>query len=423
MQTTDRSWPHGTVRWVSSRQGSAPKRFGVGLDPTPTGPVPPLLEELSRRFVDMYRQAVVQDAAEPAHPRRPSEQTASAAAAEEAYLDGRSYRVPVPTREATAVPVRESALERLADEAESYRDPLLDRFGEHLRRLARWNDAMRTADADAVTAASTALYGELTPGSILRAEQLLHSSANGSDTEPATTLDTAGTARVFTDVLALVSASGWQVQTDETLRARVAVRPASRMLILREGERFSTREVKRLAVHEIGTHVLRAQLGSMQRLGIYGIGFGPRSMCVEEGLAVWAEQRAGVLDTVTSRRYAVRVLAVRDALVAPFGDVYNNARVHCSAKEAFEVACRVKRGIGDWNLPGAHVKDKVYLEGLDLVTPVVGDRHVRRALWAGKISDLDSRELSALVGFTPLFDDPVDLHRNIVDHVDTIVGN
>ena len=87
------------------------------------------------------------------------------------------------------------------------------------------------------------------------------------------------------------------------------------------------------------------------------------------------------------------------------------------------MASRVKRGIGDWNLPGAHVKDKVYLEGLDLVTPVLGDRDMRRALWAGKISDLDSRELSQLVGFTPLFDDPLDLHHHIVDHVDSTVGN
>jgi hypothetical protein len=407
---------------VSKRQGRVPQRYGVGLDPSPSGPVPPLLEELSRRFVQSYRQAVAQDAADPAVPRRTSAPTASAAAAEEAYLEQRCYQVPVPTPETMAGPVRVSALDRLADEAESYRDPLLDRFGEHLRRLARWNDALISADADAVTRASTSLYGELAPETILRAEELLHSTNYSKDHDTAT-LDSTATAKVFTGLLALVAATGWLVQTEEGLRARVAVRPASRTLVLRQGEQFSVAEVKRLAVHEIGTHVLRAHLGSMQRLDIYGLGFGPRSMCVEEGLAVWAEQRAGLLDMVTSRRYAVRVLAVRDALVAPFGVVYNNARTHCSPREAFEVASRVKRGIGDWNLPGAHVKDKVYLEGLDLVTPVLGDRDMRRALWAGKVSDLDSRELSQLVGFTPLFDDPLDLHHHIVDHVDSTVGN
>jgi hypothetical protein len=330
---------------------------------------------------------------------------------EAAYLRGEFFR-PESLSEPSTAPAA-SALEELADEVELYHDPLLDRFGLYLRGLSGWNRALGDGRGSVITEASVAVHGALLPETVLAAETIL-------DTYPATVSEEATSsyaskeaAQLFRLLLAQVDAKGWEVQLEPDLRARVAVRSASKILVLRESATFSAEELRRLAIHEVGTHVLRAVAGGAQPLTLYTIPNGSRALAVEEGLAVWAEEQAGLLDVTTRRRYAGRVLAVRDAMRLPYAEVYANARRHFSPRESFELTSRVKRGLRDWNEAGAYVKDKIYLEGLSLVAPAASDIDLRKRLWSGKISELEYDGGDLLVGLQITQRDPLLTHLRL----------
>jgi len=169
-----------------------------------------------------------------------------------------------------------------------------------------------------------------------------------------------------------------------------------RLLELKKRERFSIDYVKRLAVHELGTHALRTENGLLQLLKLFKNGFA-KYLETEEGLAAYNEYRSGLMTTSILRNYAGRVIAVNKALKSDFAGTYRHLRKFFSKKMSWKLAVRAKRGLKDTSKPGAYTKDCVYLKGFIEVLKFVKKNDVD-ALYIGKIGIKDLTLLKEVEG-------------------------
>lgn len=132
---------------------------------------------------------------------------------------------------------------------------------------------------------------------------------------------------------------------------------------------FGVREALRLAVHEVLGHLVAAANGRAQPLRILEHGTAG-SFGDQEGVALWLEEQAGVLDGVRLKTLAARVFATdRMHAGAAFGDTVRElvADHGFRAADAVAIAERAWRG-------GGVARDVGYLQGL---------LRVRRALESG----------------------------------------
>ena len=153
----------------------------------------------------------------------------------------------------------------------------------------------------------------------------------------------------------------WKIR-EKDMVAKAAVHGPEKELRIQKDAKFSKEIVKRLIVHEIGTHIMRVENGSEQPYRIFRYGF-PGYLETEEGLAVVNEELNNCLDNRTLRIYAGRVLAIDKSLKCSFRETYNYMRKYFDKKLAFRLTLRAKRGLADTSQPGACTKDLVYLKG------------------------------------------------------------
>lgn len=159
----------------------------------------------------------------------------------------------------------------------------------------------------------------------------------------------------------------WCVIISNAMSARISVRSVDKQVQINAEHLFTANELKRLLVHEIGTHVFRSVNGDLQplkllRFGLYSY------MLTEEGLANYHEAYYGVQSAADQRRYALRVIAAHLSLNQSFYEVFRELAQHTNLDEAFDIVARAKRGFTDTSLPGCHVKDKVYFDGFRQVS-------------------------------------------------------
>ena len=178
----------------------------------------------------------------------------------------------------------------------------------------------------------------------------------------------------------------WTVQILPNMAARVSVEPDDHAVYINQEASFTQSDVRRLQVHEIDTHVLRAENGHARGLELFSAGTW-RSMIHEEGLALYNESSHGVSSVFSSRLYAARFLTCLD-IDAPFYDLFDRLRqLGCDEYLAIYVVARIKRGISDTSLPGGFIKDYVYFQGqLEVAEALERDPSLYRSMYYGAIS-------------------------------------
>lgn len=164
------------------------------------------------------------------------------------------------------------------------------------------------------------------------------------------------------DILERAEIHGWKAVAYAPMNADASVNRLDKELRLRQEAKFSSATLRRLLMHEIGVHILRYVNGDRQKIQLFKTGF-PGYLATEEGLAVYWEEKAGLLETKTLRKYAGRVVAAHLALSNSFWDVFNALVPLLGADMAFNITVRAKRGFTDTSQPGTHTKDIVYLQG------------------------------------------------------------
>jgi uncharacterized protein (TIGR02421 family) len=157
----------------------------------------------------------------------------------------------------------------------------------------------------------------------------------------------------------------WKIKIYENMGARASVLPGSRKIKINGNSRFSKRDAKRLILHEIGVHAVRAQNGRKHALKIFSTGL-PGYLKTEEGLAVYNEFKNGITDGLPL--FALRVLGVHWALEHSFYKTFKLLRKMGADKEvAWRITVRCKRGLKYSASPGAYTKDASYLRGLLMI--------------------------------------------------------
>jgi uncharacterized protein (TIGR02421 family) len=159
----------------------------------------------------------------------------------------------------------------------------------------------------------------------------------------------------FVEALCLQCQLEVEVKVEPRLVSKAA---AGERSIFIADQRFGHREARRLAVHEVLGHMVAAFNARLQPIGLFTLGTAG-AFEDQEGVAVWLEEAAGLLDGHRLRVLAARVLAA-DAMHggATFGDTARELhRDHGFAPEdAVAIAERAYRG-------GGVARDVGYLRG------------------------------------------------------------
>lgn len=252
------------------------------------------------------------------------------------------------------------------------------------KRMLDTLETVSTHDPAQITSVSIAFDGLPTKELVKDAYEAL-SAAEGIAHE-VETLAAVDAAQIMREALDSVHLDDWEIIIDDVMNANMMVRSVDRKIKIRKEKKFSLHAIKRLLVHEIGTHVFRYTNGASQNLHLLRLGLSGYMM-TEEGMATYHEEKHGLRDLVTSRRYALRVIAAHLSLTQSFFDVFTQIIKFTDFNDAFEIVARSKRGFADTAQYGSHIKDKVYFEGFKRVSVHLNDRpQDYPLLMSGKVS-------------------------------------
>ena len=267
-------------------------------------------------------------------------------------------RLPVPRSHAFGGLLAEAVRSFVAmAEALRYRDA---------ESFERWADLEGWETAPGPEPHSAQAHGaQATPG------REAHSAETEPAPEPAVSASTMR--RALEAALAERELAGWVVRADSVMSARILVESSRREIRVNPRAVFKASDVGRLIAHEIDVHVTRAANGAGQSLLLFELGL-PGSLQTEEGLAVTAETLVGGPRPGSSHHQARVQGAIGRARVMGFRELWESLQPGYSAKAAFTVSLRLKRGLAVPGAPGVYAKDAVY---------GVGRQRVERWLDAG----------------------------------------
>lgn len=258
--------------------------------------------------------------------------------------------------------------------------PLGKLFREKAKELMLKINLIESLGTGSFTANSLELYGRPQKELVSRAMRFLKEAKY--DKKDIDNYSGVGAVKKFIDIF-MTKGLHWKVET-RSMAVKAAINPGKRVLYLSKDRKFSDLAIKKLMVHEVGTHVMRAENGRKQHLRLFSSGF-PNYLSTEEGLAVYNEEEAGVLRREDIMGYAGRVVAVEMALKNSFNTVYNDLLEYFPKEEAFTLASRAKRGLSTTSHPGGYTKDYLYLKGYLDVKDFVRKFGSTNALYVGKI--------------------------------------
>lgn len=171
---------------------------------------------------------------------------------------------------------------------------------------------------------------------------------------------------------------------NQDLVTSCSVESDQKLIILKKKERFSKNFINRLIVHEICTHAFRYENVKKQELQIF-MKCLAKYLTTEEGLAVYNEERFGLLKKVFLQNYAGRVIAVDTAQKNNFVKTFRELKRFFDKNKAFQLTLKANRGLSDTSLPGWFSKDYIYLEGYYQVKNFVARGGKINDLYFGKI--------------------------------------
>ncbi|TVZ51110.1 flavohemoglobin expression-modulating QEGLA motif protein [Dokdonia sp. Hel_I_53] len=173
----------------------------------------------------------------------------------------------------------------------------------------------------------------------------------------------------------------FNIKQSTNIAAAAMVLNSSDTLVLKKFHKYSDNQIKVLANHEIGVHVVTTKNGKSQPLKIFSNGF-VNNTETQEGLAVLSEYMSNNLTMRRMKELAHRVIAA-DSLIKgynfadTFDLLFNQYKV--DRDTAWQITLRVHRG-------GGFTKDFLYLTGLKKVYDFYQEGQDLGVLLTGKVS-------------------------------------
>lgn len=172
-----------------------------------------------------------------------------------------------------------------------------------------------------------------------------------------------------------------KIKYSTKISAAAMVQNNTQTLILKKNHKYSANQLKVLANHEIGVHLVTTYNGLDQPLKIFYNGF-PKNVETQEGLAVFSEYMSGCLTLHRLKELAYRVIAA-DSLRKgfEFSDTFDllHNQYKLNREEAYNITLRAHRG-------GGFTKDYMYLTGLKKVFDAYYKKEDLNPLLSGKVS-------------------------------------
>lgn len=171
----------------------------------------------------------------------------------------------------------------------------------------------------------------------------------------------------------------YSIRLDDNMIANALV--SGTTIKINSAARVSETEVRALAHHELGVHLVTTLNGRAQPLKILSMGC-PVNTMTQEGLAIFCEYLAGFMTLSRLKILALRVLAV-DSMIEDkdFKKTFLllKEQYGASDEQAFTITARVYRG-------GGLTKDYLYLQGFHQMLNAYEHRDDFSLLLAGKVS-------------------------------------
>jgi len=237
----------------------------------------------------------------------------------------------------------------------------------------------------------TAQYGRPSKKLLKQAQELL--STLDQVVKEEQSIDATEVLEIFTQALQERGFKGWKISIEE-MPARMSINQMLKRVKIKASAKFSLVEIERLKVHEIDTHILRAENAKKQPYLLFQYGF-PRYLKTEEGLAIFSEKQSGLLSEYDKQKYALRVLASEYASNHGFYDLFVYLNKYIDENDAFDMAVRVKRGLIDTSVKGGYTKDQVYLGGYFTVKSMLPEDRIK--LYYGKLGVDDLYVVNSLL--------------------------
>ncbi|EIJ40578.1 flavohemoglobin expression-modulating QEGLA motif protein [Galbibacter orientalis] len=171
------------------------------------------------------------------------------------------------------------------------------------------------------------------------------------------------------------------IKLSTSIAADAMVSNSTQTLYIKKNAKFNDNQLKTLANHEIGVHMVTTFNGLNQPLKIFSNGF-PKNVETQEGLAVFSEYMSGALTLSRLKILAYRVIAA-DSLIKgySFSDTFDllHNQYKLDRDKAFIITLRIHRG-------GGFTKDYLYLTGLKKVYEYYKSGNNLSPLLTGKVS-------------------------------------
>lgn len=177
----------------------------------------------------------------------------------------------------------------------------------------------------------------------------------------------------------------WNIQISDHMHSKVRVDSKIKQVSINGNHKFSENDIKRLCVHEISTHVLRAENGALREQGIFKFGTS-KVESTEEGLALYNEEIAGVSNISILKLYAARFLSSINIDTMSFYEMVKDIEPYIGLNKAVYVVARFKVGLKDTSDIGGYVNDYIYFQGYqDVKNSVSTDSSLYKKLYYGCI--------------------------------------
>lgn len=238
---------------------------------------------------------------------------------------------------------------------------------------------------------SLRVYGTPTEKDLENAKYILHfeDETMGDDMHPRYT---AMDAKAYFEKFVSHYRFPLNVRFSTHIAADAMVSNTDKSLILKKNATFSENQLRTLAHHEIGVHLVTTYNGLEHPLKILSNGL-PKNVETQEGLAVFSEYMGGALTLKRLKELAYRVLAA-DSLIKgySFADTFDliHGQYKLNRDAAFSICLRAHRG-------GGFTKDRLYLSGLQKIYKRYRQNKSMDILLLGKVNMQSERQLTYLM--------------------------
>jgi hypothetical protein len=179
----------------------------------------------------------------------------------------------------------------------------------------------------------------------------------------------------------------WKVK-EKAMGIKCSLDFKKKILYLKKDFFFTDGFMKRILIHEIGTHILRYENSLNHKYKIFSIGLS-NYIQTEEGLALYNEEKNACLSIPTLKTHAARVIAIDLASQSSFSETFKTMVPFVGKENAYELAAMAKYGMADTSVPGAFTKSYLPLKGFFKLRKYLFEGGMINDLYYGRIGTED----------------------------------